>query len=110
MIDERRRGARRVERLEADSGRFLAVIQLGLTFVGSPAAAFAGASLVDDLADFRRATPLIAKQAQVIALLIVTALVSLFTVVFGQLVPKAIALAYADRLAVVFAGPVEILG
>jgi putative hemolysin len=110
MIDEGRRGARRVERLKADTGRFLAVIQLGLTFVGFLAAAFAGASIVDPLAQAIAGVPLLANQANVIALLIVTALVSLFTVVFGELVPKAIALAYADRLAVLFAGPVDILG
>ncbi len=110
MVDEGRRGARRVERLKADTGRFLAVIQLGLTFVGFLAAAFAGASLVDDLAGFFRAIPFLANSADLIALLVVTALVSLFTVVFGELVPKAIALANADRLAVLFAGPVDILG
>ena len=110
MVDEGKGGARRVERLKADTGRFLAVIQLGLTFVGFLAAAFAGASVVDDLAEVLRTFPALTNSADVIALLLVTALVSLLTVVFGELVPKAIALAYADRLAVLFAGPVDILG
>ena len=110
MIDEGHRGARRVEKLKTDTGRFLAVIQLGLTFVGFLAAAFAGASIVDDLAEFLLTIPILANQAQLTALLLVTALVSLFTVVFGELVPKAVALAYTDRLAVLFAGPVDILG
>ena len=39
-----------------------------------------------------------------------TAIVSLFTIVFGELVPKAIALAHAERLAFLFAVPVELLG
>jgi putative hemolysin len=49
LVDEGSRGARRVERLVSQPGRFLAVIQIGVTFVGS-SAAFAGVSIVDDLA------------------------------------------------------------
>ena len=50
LIDEGRRGAERVRRLTAQPGRFLAVIQLGITFIGFLAAAFAGASMADELA------------------------------------------------------------
>ncbi|HEX7223838.1 MAG TPA: CNNM domain-containing protein, partial [Candidatus Limnocylindrales bacterium] len=49
LIDEGRRGAVRVRELTAQPGRFLAVIQLGITFIGFLAAAFAGASLADGL-------------------------------------------------------------
>jgi CBS domain containing-hemolysin-like protein len=52
----------------------------------------------------------LASQAELIALLVVTALVSLFTIVFGELVPKAVALAHADRLALIFAAPIDFLG
>ena len=37
------------------------------------------------------------------ALLVVTAIVALFTILFGELVPKALAFAYAERLAFLFA-------
>ena len=45
-----------------------------------------------------------------IALLLVTGLVSLFTILFGELIPKAIAFAYAERLAFLFSVPIDILG
>jgi putative hemolysin len=90
--------------------RFLATIQVGLTFVGFLAATFAGASLVGGLADALRALPAIAPSAELIALLIITSLVSLFTIVFGELVPKALAYAYAERMAFLFAGPIDLLG
>ncbi len=86
------------------------MIQIGVTFVGFLAAAFAGASIVADLERFLAGIPFIAPQAGVIALLVVTALVSLFTIVFGELVPKAIALAHAERLAFFFATPIDLLG
>ncbi|MEX2547078.1 MAG: hemolysin family protein [Chloroflexota bacterium] len=110
LVDEGNRGAKRVSRLIAQPGRFLAVIQIGITFIGFLAAAFAGASLVDELARLMSGIPIIAPQAEVIALLFVTAVVSLFTILFGELVPKAFALAHAERLALLFAGPVDLLG
>ncbi len=110
LVDEGNRGARRVNRLVSQPGRFLAVIQIGVTFVGFLSAAFAGASIVDDLAKLLAKITLIAPQADLIALLLVTAVVSLFTILFGELVPKAFALAHAERLALLFAGPVDLLG
>jgi putative hemolysin len=108
LVEEGSRGARRVERLIRQPGRFLATIQVGVTFVGFLAAAFAGARLVDDLADFIR--PTIPGSAELISILIVTTLISLVTIVFGELVPRAVALAHSEPLALLFAGPVELLG
>ena len=108
LVEEGSRGARRVERLIRQPGRFLATIQIGVTFVGFLAAAFAGASVVDDLADFLR--PTVPGSAEIISLLLVTTLISLVTIVFGELVPRAVALAHAEPLALLFAVPVELLG
>ncbi|MEP7158512.1 MAG: hemolysin family protein [Chloroflexota bacterium] len=108
LVDEGNRGARRVERLMAQPGRFLATIQIGLTFVGFLAAAFAGVSVVDDLAVFLM--PVLGANSQLIALLVVTTIISLLTILFGELVPKAIAYAHAERLAFLFAAPVDVLG
>src|SRR3990172_8004364 len=108
--EEGNRGARRVERLVSQPGRFLAVIQIGVTFVGFLSAAFAGVTIVGDLARTLATIPVLAAQAELIALLVVTSLVSLFTIVFGELVPKAIALAHAERLALIFAVPIDFLG
>ncbi len=110
LSDEGNRGARRVQKLVSQPARFLATIQLGLTFVGFLAATFAGANLVGGVADGIRAIPALAAQAELIALLLITSLVSLFTIVFGELVPKALAYAYAERMAFLFAGPIDLLG
>jgi magnesium and cobalt exporter, CNNM family len=110
LADEGNSGARRVQRLVSQPGRFLATIQLGLTFVSFLAATFAGASLVGDLSRAVASVPLLAPQADLIALLVITALVSLFTIVFGELVPKAFALAHSERMALFFAGPIDLLG
>ena len=110
LEEEGARGARRLNHLLGQPGRFLATIQIGLTFVGFLAATFAGASIVDNLRDWFLTFPFLAPQANLIALLIVTAIVSLFTILFGELIPKAIAFAYAERLAFLFAVPIDVLG
>ncbi|HEY2888651.1 MAG TPA: hemolysin family protein, partial [Candidatus Limnocylindrales bacterium] len=96
--------ARRVRRLKDDPGRFLAVVQLGLTVLGFFASAYAAVNLSGELANFMR--PVLKGGADGLALLIVTVLLALFTIVFGELVPKSIGLAYAERLSMFVAGPV----
>ena len=91
-------------------GRLLATIQLGITFIGFLAAAFAGASVAGQLADWLRSVGPLSASADVLALLIVTLIVSLVTIVFGELVPKTLALAHAERYALALARPVEVLG
>ncbi|MGH3743414.1 MAG: hemolysin family protein, partial [Mycobacteriales bacterium] len=110
LVEEGNRGARRVERLTSQPGRFLATIQIGLTFVGFLAATFAGASIVGDLTSIVAGIPVLEPQAELISLLLVTSAVSFFTILFGELVPKAVAYAHAERLAFIFAAPIDFLG
>jgi len=110
LIDEGSSGARRVHRLTSQPGRFLAVIQLGITFVGFLAAAFAGASIVGSVELWLTGVPIVGEQAALLALLAVTLVITLFTIVFGELVPKSLALAHAERFALTAARPVEFIG
>ena len=110
MVDEGRRGATRVRRLTSDPGRFLAVIQVAITFIGFLASAFAGVSLASALADILVGVGVDPGVATVVGLLVVTILLSLFTIVFGELVPKTLALAHPEAFALALARPVDILG
>lgn len=110
LVEAGDRRALRVRRLVDDPGRFLAVIQLGITFIGFLASAFAAISLARVLADALGRLGLASDLATAAALVVVTLLLSLFTIVFGELVPKSIALAHPDRVALLLAGPVDLLG
>jgi putative hemolysin len=110
LIDEGNRGARRVRRLLDDPGRFLAVAQIGLTFLGFFASAYAAVSLVDRLTGLLEQVAALRDSAAGIALVIVTILLALFTIVFGELVPKTLALAYPERFALGLARPIDLLG
>jgi putative hemolysin len=110
LIEDGNRAAERVKRLKDNPGRFLAVIQLGITFVGFLAAAFAGVSLSDGLEEVLAQAPLIEPYAGIIALVVVTGLLTVFTIIVGELVPKAIGLAHAERTAMTFVRLIELLG
>ncbi len=111
LIDEGENAAARVQHLKSNPGRFLAVIQIGINFLGFLASAFAAVSLVDDLSSwFRSFTPLDLAAANGVSLIIVTILLTLFTIVFGELVPKQIGLAHAERVAMSTARFMEFLG
>ena len=107
LSEDGNRRARRVRRLKDDPGRFLAVVQLGLTVLGFFASAYAAVNISTEFAKFLHTFPAIGDGADGLALLIVTVVLALFTIVFGELVPKSIGLAYAERLAMLVAGPVE---
>ncbi len=110
LVDENRRGAARVRRLIADPARFLAVIQIAITFIGFLSSAVAAVALTSGLAELIARVEWLKGSAEAIALVTVTVLVSLFSIVIGELVPKALALAYPDRTSLLLAGPVDVLG
>ena len=110
LVEEGRSGAALVRRLIHDPGRFLAVIQLAITFIGFLASAFAGVSLAAALTDLLVGVGVDRGLASVVALLVVTILLSLFTIVFGELVPKTLALAHPEAFSLALAGPVDVLG
>jgi putative hemolysin len=110
LVDEGHRGARRVKKLVEDPARFLAVAQIGVTFVGFLASAYAAVNLADRLAESLKGVPVLNEAAGGVALLTITILLSSFTIVFGELVPKTLALAYPDRVALTLGGPLDVVG
>ena len=79
LAEEGHKGARRVLRLISRPGRFLAVIQIGITFVALLASAFAAESQTSGLRAFFASIPILAPYANGLALIIVTAIISLIT-------------------------------
>jgi putative hemolysin len=102
------RRAKRAQRLMRDPGRFLAVIQVAITFLGALASAFAAVSIVTVVAEPLRGVAFLADQADTIALLLVTFIVSVVSIVLGELIPKGFALANPDRIALAVSGPITL--
>jgi putative hemolysin len=109
LVEENNPAARRVRRLIDDPGRFLAVSQLGLTLIGFFASAFAAVSLVDNLATLLESLGVQTATAESAALITVTIILALFTIVFAELIPKAIALGAPERFALILSRPIDVL-
>ena len=97
-------------RLKQNPGRFLAVIQIGINFLGFLASAFAAVSLVSDLELWLAQFGPLQDLAGFIALVVVTGLLTIFTIIFGELVPKQIGLAHAERVAMSTSRFIDALG
>ncbi|HKU41607.1 MAG TPA: hemolysin family protein [Polyangiales bacterium] len=91
--------------LKQQPERLLATIQVGITVIGSTAAAFGGASLSDRLVPLIAYVPWLRMHAEEIALALVIALVSFLSIVLGELVPKSLALRGSERFALLVARP-----
>ena len=102
------RRAKRAQKLMRDPGRFLAVIQVAITFLGALASAVAAVSIVTVVAEPLRGVAFLADQADTIALLLVTFIVSVVSIVLGELIPKGFALANPDRIALAVSGPITL--
>jgi putative hemolysin len=109
LVDEGNPAARRVRRLLDDPGRFLAVSQLGLTIIGFFASAYAALSLVEGLKSLLQSSGMDEGTAGGIALVVVTVILALFTIVFAELVPKTLALSNPERFAMVLAVPIDVI-
>jgi len=107
--DEGSRRARAALYLRRTPERFLATVQVGITLVGAFAGAYGGSSLAKQLEPWLRDVGF-SDSADKISLALVVALVTYLSVVFGELVPKSLALRYADRYALAVARPMVLLG
>lgn len=96
-------------RLAEDSGNFLSTVQVGITLVGIVAGTYGGASATEKLGPVLNQYPAIAPYGHVLAGIIVVTVITYFSVIIGELLPKQLALRNAEAIAVVVAGPMSVL-
>jgi len=95
--------------LAQDPGQFLSTAQGGITLIGILAGAYGGATLSAPLAAFISGFALLAPYAEGLALGIVVALITVMSLILGELVPKNIGLQYPELIASWVAGPMLLL-
>jgi putative hemolysin len=90
--------------------KFLAAIQVGITFIATLAGVFSGATLVRSVVPYIRDIPIpaISKAAHPISIGIVVVLISILTVVIGELIPKYVALSNPEKIAMRVTRPISI--
>jgi putative hemolysin len=109
LVDHGSRAARAVAALRDEPERFLATVQIGITVVGTTAAAVGGASIGENLVPALIDVGITPERAQSIALVAVVLLVSYLEIVVGELVPKSLALRAAERYSLLVGRPLLLL-
>lgn len=100
-----------VMELQRDPHRVLAVVQIGVTLVGSCASAFGGIVAVEVVKPIlsMSGVSVIHDVAEPVAVMLVVLVISYMTLVLGELVPKAIGLERAEWVALRVAGVIRFL-
>ena len=97
------KGARIALQLMENPGRFLSTVQIGITLVGVLAGAFSGAALGADAASWLRGLGVKPWLAESAGYALVLGLITYFSVVIGELVPKHLALRNPEPVACIMA-------
>ncbi len=100
LIDEGHMNAETLQRLKADPDRFLATVQVGVTLSGAFASAVGGAVAVSSIKPLLELVPfpIVAKSSEAIAITVVVLVITYFSLVFGELVPKSLALSNPEGI------------
>lgn len=104
--------AKKLKKLTENPANFLATIQIAITLSGFLASAFAAENFSDGLTEFILSTGFTAVSPQVlnsVSVVVITLLLSYFTLVFGELVPKRVAMKKTEQLALGVASLITVI-
>ena len=92
--------AKKIQNMLKNPSKFLATIQIGVTLAGFLSSAFASDTFADKLSPILNAwLPNVSIATwKSISIIIITIILSYFTLVFGELVPKRIAMKYYEKV------------
>lgn len=111
MADSGDKKAILVHRLLSNPSGFLATIQIGITLAGFLASAFAAGSFATYLTNWliELEVPIAPALLDTISVVVITLILSYFTLVIGELVPKRLALQKAEEISLIAARPLTLL-
>ncbi|SFC22649.1 putative hemolysin [Alkalibacterium subtropicum] len=111
MADNGDKKAQKLYDLISRPSLFLSTIQIGITLAGFLSSAFAADFFADPMAQalYDLGVPMSLSALNSISVVVITVVLSYFTLVFGELVPKQLAMQKAEAIANIAVGPVSLL-
>ena len=102
--------AKKIKKMLKEPSKFLATIQIGITLAGFLSSAFASETFADKLAPILNDwLPIGVIAWKNISIVLITIILSYFTLVFGELVPKRIAMKNYEKIAYASIGIVRVI-
>ena len=111
LVKSGNRAARRIQRLQEEPERFLGTVQIGVTLVGTLAAAIGGVIAVVHIKPLiiLVPVPVIQRMAEPLAMALVVSVITYVTIVLGELVPKSLAIRHSEQVAFITSKPIDVL-
>jgi len=111
LADSNNQSAKKLLGLQSEPDRFLATVQIGVTVAGALASAIGGAASVTTIEPFIAGipVPVISHAAGAISIGIVVVAISYLSLIFGELVPKSIALRNPEKVGLFVARPIAFI-
>ena len=111
MAKEGNKKAEQIEKMLKNPSKFLSTIQIGITLAGFLSSAFASDAFASELAPIlNQVFPFFSLEVwNAISIIIVTLILSFFTLVFGELVPKRLAMKYYEKIAFGTIGVIRVI-
>ncbi|MDO5389086.1 MAG: hemolysin family protein [Clostridia bacterium] len=105
IADEGNKKAKKLVKLTVDPSNFLGTIQVGITLAGFLASAFAADNFAGSISNLFKGMNLPVPDSVIntFSVIIITVILSFFTLIFGELVPKRIAMKKAESLSLALA-------
>lgn len=111
LQDWSRKGNNRAQaalELASAPNRVLSAVQIGITAVGILTGVFSGRTIADWLATMLQTFPMLQTNSKGVSLAVVVTVITYFSLVFGELVPKRLALRHPEGIATAVALPLKL--
>lgn len=103
------RGAKIALELASMPSKLLSTVQIGITLVGLLTGIYSGEKITHDMEERLMGYPLLAPYADTLSVVIVLIIITFFSLVLGELVPKRLGLTYPEGIAKMMALPMKII-
>lgn len=111
MADEGHKKAKSLVKILSTPTEFLSTIQVGITLAGFMSSAIASATFSDDLSELMiQYIPLSLEVITPIVMVVITLIISYLSLVFGELVPKRVAMHHSEKIAFATSGIILSVG
>lgn len=99
------KGAQQALNLSGNPNTFLSTVQIGITLIGILTGIFSGNTITSDLKEMIENVEFLRPAADSLSVAAVVIIITFFSIVFGELLPKRIGLAYPEAISSLIAGP-----
>lgn len=102
-------GARTALKLANEPNTFLSTVQIGITLIGILTGIYSGDKITSDVQVFLEQFSVLKPYASTLSTVVILVLITFFTIILGELVPKRIGMNYPETIAKAVAIPMNII-